>query len=84
MAETEGLKVGDRIEYPGHLKFQLGAERQNEQGEVVDIIASETGRVQLVFSKPDSYVALRNEGETVRMDYVLADEPNPPVRKVDG
>ncbi len=82
MAETEPLKVGDRVEYPGHLKFQLGSERQNEQGEVVDLITGEAGVVQLVFSKPDSYTVLPDEATPVRLDYVVADNRTPSVRKV--
>jgi len=72
--KTELFKVGDRIEYVDHLKFQLGGERLNEQGVVVDVLTGEMEQAQMVFTRPDS---AENMLGTTRVDFVIlgTDEP---------
>jgi len=78
----EKFEIGDRVEYPEHMKFQLGAERHNEQGEVVDLITGEAGVIQIVYSKPDSFAGLLDESVPVRMDLVMVGATSPTVRKL--
>jgi len=75
------LKAGERVEYPEVMKFQLGGERMNEQGTVVDVVNGEASALQIVFSKPDSYMALQDDAVPVRIDYVIVGERQVPVRR---
>lgn len=68
------LNVGDRVEYPDIMRFQLGNQRTNEQGEVVDIVRGEAGRLVVVASKPDNPFQVNTDGAVLRIDFLDTDD----------
>lgn len=78
------FKSGDRVEYPDVMKFQLGAQRTNQQGTVVDVVRGENGRLLMVVSEPDEPFHVIIDGGSLRIDYVDTESQGAqPIRKLD-
>lgn len=70
------FKPGDRVEYPDYMRAQLGAERFNQQGVVIDVIEGVAGKVAMVFSLPDEAFNVLEGGDELKIDFVLTGKPS--------